>query len=152
MKRTLLALSLVTVAMTANAAVGVSVSIGEPGFYGQIDIGDMPRPEVIYPQPVLIERVPVGVVSEPLYLRVPPEQSRDWRRYCGGYHACGRPVYFVQDRWYREQYVPRYHERHYNDDRHEHHDHRDHEDHDHQGHDHDDHDHDHRDHDRHDDH
>jgi len=25
--------------------VGVSVNVGEPGFYGQINIGDVPRPQ-----------------------------------------------------------------------------------------------------------
>ena len=45
---------------TAHAAdVGVSVSIGQPGFYGRIDIGDYPYPppRVIYRQPRIVERV-----------------------------------------------------------------------------------------------
>ena len=38
--------------------VGVSVSIGQPGFYGRIDIGDYPYPppRVIYGQPRIVER------------------------------------------------------------------------------------------------
>jgi len=30
------------------ADVGISVSIGQPGFYGQLDIGEFPAPRVIY--------------------------------------------------------------------------------------------------------
>ena len=34
---------------TAQADAGASVSIGQPGFFGQIDIGDYyPRPQVLY--------------------------------------------------------------------------------------------------------
>ncbi len=105
----------VAVASAATAAlaadVGVSVSVGQPGFYGRIDIGGYPQPYLVYPQPMVIHR-PVGVVYEPLYLHVPPGHAKKWRHYCSSYHACGRPVYFVQDSWYNDVYVPHYHERH----------------------------------------
>ncbi|HEY9191797.1 MAG TPA: hypothetical protein VIO81_02890 [Methyloversatilis sp.] len=119
MKKILLSAALALSAVPALAAdVGVSISIGQPGFYGNIDIGDFPRPRLIYPQPVLI--VP-GVSYPPVYMHVPPGHAKNWRRYCGRYDACGRPVYFVQDRWYNEVYVPRYREReHYRDDRRDH--------------------------------
>lgn len=93
------------------ADVGVSISIGQPGFYGQLDIGDFPRPALLYPRPVIIEHVRPGYVAEPIYLRVPPGYARNWSRYCGRYSACGRPVYFVQDSWYNNVYAPRYRER-----------------------------------------
>lgn len=100
-------------AMPAFAAdVGVSISVGEPGFYGRIDIGDFPPPVLIYPQPVEILPPPPGMVRQPIYLRVPPGHAKNWRKYCYRYHACGQPVYFVQDRWYNDVYVPRYRERH----------------------------------------
>jgi hypothetical protein len=89
------------------ADVGVSISVGEPGFYGRLDIGNFPPPQLIYPRPIVIQPV-AGVVYEPIYLRVPPAHAGDWRRYCNAYGACGRPVYFVQDRWYNEVYVPHY--------------------------------------------
>lgn len=109
MKRILFASALVALASPALAAdVGVSVSIGQPGFYGQIDIGNTPRPQVIYAEPVIIQRVPVGVVRQPVYLHVPPGHAKNWSKHCYRYDACGRPVYFVQDRWYNEVYVPRY--------------------------------------------
>lgn len=109
MKRILFASALAALAAPTLAAdVGVSVSIGQPGFYGQIDIGNYPRPQVIYAEPVIIQRAPVGVVRQPVYLHVPPGHARDWSKHCYRYDACGRPVYFVQDRWYNEVYVPRY--------------------------------------------
>jgi hypothetical protein len=94
------------------ADVGVSVSIGHPGFYGRIEIGDYPYPPpvVIYPQPRIVERV--YVEREPIYLRVPPGHARNWRRYCYKYDACDERVYFVQDSWYRHEYVPIYREYH----------------------------------------
>jgi len=108
-----LAVMMTVVTVPAIAAdVGVSVQVGEPGFYGRIDIGTFPHPQVIYPQPVVIQPVPVGVVRSPIYLRVPPGHAKHWRKHCREYNACGQPVYFVQDRWYNEEYVLRYRESH----------------------------------------
>lgn len=92
--------------------VGVSISIGQPGFYGRIDIGDYPypQPRVIYQKPIIIHRH--AEVYEPIYLRVPPGHAKNWSRYCSRYHACGQPVYFVQDHWYHNEYAPIYRERH----------------------------------------
>lgn len=110
MKKYLLALAMLfTVPAVQAADVGVSVSIGQPGFYGQLDIGDYyPRPQVIYTQPRVVRVVPYEVRPAPLYLRVPPGHAKRWSRYCDRYNACDRPVYFVQDSWYNEVYVPRY--------------------------------------------
>jgi hypothetical protein len=100
------------VGMPASAAdVGVSVTVGQPGFYGRIDIGDFPRPVLVYPEPIIVR--PVGVAYEPIYLHVPPGHAKKWRSYCGQYNACGRPVYFVQDHWYNDVYVPEYRKRHH---------------------------------------
>lgn len=109
MKRWLFALLLTSFAVPALADVGVSINIGEPNFYGVINIGDFPQPRVVYARPVLVERV--AVVEQPLYLRVPPGHAKHWSRHCREYDACGRRVYFVQDRWYNDVYVPRYRER-----------------------------------------
>lgn len=106
-------LTLLFTGMVYAADVGVSVSVGQPGFYGQIDIGNFPRPQVIYAQPRIVHVVPYEVQPAPLYLRVPPGHYNHWDRYCDHYHACARPVYFVQDSWYNEVYVPRYREHHY---------------------------------------
>jgi len=111
MKRFLFAaLAAAAISPALAADVGVSVSVGQPGFYGRIDIGNYPQPVLVYPQPVIIHQA--GVESQPLYLHVPPGHARNWRKHCHRYNACGQPVYFVQDRWYNEVYVPRYREHH----------------------------------------
>lgn len=112
MKRFLIALAAVaSLSVPAGATdVGVSVSIGQPGFYGQLDIGGYPRPALIYSQPVMIERV--HVARPPLYLRVPPGHAKHWSKHCRSYNACRQPVYFVRDDWYQREYVPRYRDRH----------------------------------------
>lgn len=107
----LLGLSALAAATASAANVGVSVSIGDPNFYGAIDIGNYPPPQLVQPGPVVIAPV-VGVAPPPLYLHVPVEHYNNWRRYCGMYNACGRPVYFVHDTWYRNVYAPRYRNEH----------------------------------------
>lgn len=108
MKRVILFLALVALPVFA-ADVGVSISVGQPGFYGRIDIGNYPQPVLVYPQPVVIGRVPVN--RSPIYLNVPPGHAKNWRKHCRDYHACGERVYFVQNNWYEREYVPRYQER-----------------------------------------
>jgi hypothetical protein len=106
MKKTLGALVAalgLTTPMAQAADVGVSVQIGQPGFYGRIDIGRFPQPQVVYPQPIVIAPAPVTVVQAPLYLRVPPGHAKKWDKHCYRYNACNQPVYFVQDQWYQSQ-------------------------------------------------
>jgi hypothetical protein len=137
MKTKILAATLLALCTSAFATdVGVSVTVGQPGFYGRIDLGNMGPPPVVYEQPVIVQR-PVRFIEEPLYLRVPPGHQKNWRKHCGRYGACGRNVYFVRDEWYVNDYAPRYrrehghreyydrndrHDRHDRDDRREHHD------------------------------
>ncbi len=109
MKRLLIVAAFTVATTSALAAdVGVSVQVGQPGFYGRIDIGNFPPPQLVYPEPVIIQSVPVGVVRQPIYLHVPPGHAKDWRKHCRKYNACGQPVYFVQEDWYNNEYVPRY--------------------------------------------
>jgi len=89
----------------ASADIGVSVSVGQPGFYGRIDIGSAPRPAVIHAQPVIIHQPAVRVVQQPVYMRVPPGHAKHWAKHCGKYNACGQPVYFVQEQWYEQTYA-----------------------------------------------
>lgn len=112
MKRFLIAAAAAaTITTTALAAdVGVSISIGQPGFYGRIDIGDYPQPQVIYRRPIVIEQVPID--RPPIYLHVPPGHAKHWRKHCREYNACGERVFFVKDDWYSREYVPRYQEKH----------------------------------------
>lgn len=73
-----------------------------PGVFGQISIGSNPPPPVYNPQPIYVERVDPRAPI--VYMHVPDHERRDWRRYCGNYHACDRRVQFVQvderDRWW----------------------------------------------------
>ncbi|MDZ5459080.1 hypothetical protein [Azohydromonas lata] len=117
----LAAVSLLALGSAHATDVGVSVQISEPGVYGRVDIGRFPQPAVMVAQPVIVQQ-PAYVVAQPqpVYLWVPPGHQKKWRNYCGRYNACGVPVYFVQDRWYRDHVLPhrgeRY-ERHDRDDR-----------------------------------
>lgn len=115
MKKFIAALALVTagVAGPALADVGVSIRIGEPNFYGALEIGGY-QPRLLHSRPVIIQRG-YAYRAQPVYLRVPPGHSKDWRRYCGRYNACARPVYFVRDDWYRNEYAPRWRAQHAHD-------------------------------------
>ena len=108
MKRYLFAALLGAAAPAMATDVGVSISVGQPGFYGQIDIGNMPRPVVLYPQPVVIQPVRVVQPVQPIYLHVPPGHAKNWGKHCQKYNACSRPVYFVKEDWYDNAYVPHY--------------------------------------------
>ena len=109
MNRLLIAAALAAATVPALAAdVGVSVHVGQPGFYGRIDIGNFPPPRLLYPEPVIIQPVRADVVRQPIYLHVPAGHAKDWRKHCRKYNACGQPVYFVQEYWYNNVYVPRY--------------------------------------------
>lgn len=109
MKRFLFASLFSIAALAAPAAfagdVGVSISVGQPGFYGRIDVGNT-RPQVIYAEPVVVERV--YAPPPPVYLRVPVAHHRHWSRHCRAYGACGRPVYFVREDWYTRTYQRAY--------------------------------------------
>lgn len=113
MKRLMIAAVIVAATFTPQvfaADVGVSVSIGQPDFYGRLDIGGYPQPQVIYRQPIMVEPVPMD--REPVYLHVPPGHAKHWSKHCREYNACGERVYFVQDNWYNREYIPRYQEQH----------------------------------------
>lgn len=105
------ALFAAAVAPAFAADVGLSLSIGQPGFYGQINIGNSyPQPQVIFQEPVVIEHR--AVYGAPIYLRVPPGHEKHWDKHCREYNACGQRVYFVRDDWYENSYAPKYRESH----------------------------------------
>jgi hypothetical protein len=117
MKRFLFTVVIILFAVSAQAAdVGVSVSVGQPGFYGRIDIGNFPKPELIYARPVVVHSAPVGVIHQPIYMHVPPGHEKKWSKHCNKYNACGRPVYFVRDSWYNDVYVPHHQARYAKED------------------------------------
>lgn len=86
-----------------------SVNLGDPGYFGRIDIGNDLRPRLIYDEPRIIERSSGG---RPLYLHVPPGHAKDWGKHCKHYNACARPVYFVDNGWYEKTYAPAYRSKH----------------------------------------
>jgi len=105
MKRLLCATAAAAMSASALATdVGVAVSVGQPGFYGRIEIGSLPPPQLVNAQPIVVQRV-AGVAPTPIYLHVPPGHAKNWRKHCAHYNACGQPVYFVQDSWYNNVYV-----------------------------------------------
>jgi hypothetical protein len=131
MKRLLIPLALViplallaaTISAPAlSADVGVAITIGHPGFYGLIEMSGYERPPLLYSRPITIQRVRRGPAVQPIYLNVPRNHAKNWRRYCGRYQACNRPVYFVRNDWYSNVYAPQYREQHRNDRRDERHD------------------------------
>ncbi|WP_457325823.1 hypothetical protein [Roseateles sp. P5_E11] len=106
MKKILPLITLLLIAGAAQATdVGVSVQIGQPGFYGRIDIGQTAPPPVVLREPVWVQRRPVHV--EPVYMRIPPGHQKHWDKHCAKYNACGMPVYFVREDWYQERYERR---------------------------------------------
>lgn len=113
MKKLIAALALTAAAAAPAFAgnVGVSITVGEPGFYGQIDIGGYGRPALIYSEPVVMGSRYRSYA--PVYIRAPRDHYRNWSRYCGRYDACSRPTYFVRDQWYSNVYAPRHRQNHH---------------------------------------
>lgn len=99
MKRLLALLSTVIITATGHAQ-----SMGQPGFYGRIEIGNAPQP------PLLISNAVMGnpgvYTGEPIYMHVPPAHAYGWSRHCQLYGACDWLVYFVDNDWYANVYVP----------------------------------------------
>jgi hypothetical protein len=90
-----------------------NTGLGQPGYYGRLDTRGYSQPQVLYRQPILVNRG--AVVRPPIYMRVPPNHYRDWNKHCRDYNACGERVYFVQDNWYKREYAQPYQQ--YNDNR-----------------------------------
>jgi len=121
MYRFLLAVLLLFVSPFLSASdLGASTNVGQPGFYGQINLGNhYPSPRLIYPDPVVAMPQTVPVPQQPIYLHVPPGHAKKWSKHCHRYNACHSPAYFVQQDWYNDVYVPQYANQHrHPDDRH----------------------------------
>jgi len=75
MKGLLFAAAVLAAASTSALAadVALSVSIGQPGFYGHLDIGGYPQPQLIYRQPIIVEQAAPS--RRPIYLNVPPPRQ-----------------------------------------------------------------------------
>lgn len=102
----LLTLAAAAAVLPAQAAtnIGVTIGINAPGQYGRIDIDNYPRPVPMLHAPVVYAPTPVAQYQRPIYLYVPQAHQSNWGRYCGGYGACGQPVYFVPETYVRDEY------------------------------------------------
>ncbi len=81
MKSLILAAALAAASFPALAQTNVSINIGQPGFYGRIDIGNYGPPPVYMAQPIIVERHYRSNV-QPVYLRVPPGHRKNWKKHC----------------------------------------------------------------------
>jgi len=90
--------------LIAHSQDGAAPSMGQPGFYGRIEIGDYQQPPLLFSNAVMGNP---GVFSgQPLYMHVPPEHAYHWSSHCQRYGACDWMVYFVDNGWYNTVYVP----------------------------------------------
>jgi hypothetical protein len=83
-----------------------SNSQATPGVYGRVDVVSKQNPPLVYEQAMFIERPDTAGRVEPLYLHVPPEHAKNWKKYCAQYQACKQPVYFVKSAEYEPGYEP----------------------------------------------
>ena len=102
----LIALHTVPSASASDLDLNVILS-GEvrPGVYGQVQLGNAPRPAVVYERPRVVVVDRHYEHEAPIYLHVPPSHARHWDRHCHDYHSCGRRVYFVRSQEYEPAYV-----------------------------------------------
>lgn len=100
---------LLAAAVFPALSIGATLTAGQSGYYGRIDIGDVPHPDLISPQPIVIK--PVSGLTRPVYLHVPPGHAKDWAKHCAKYNACGEQVFFVRTQWYESVYVPHHRQR-----------------------------------------
>lgn len=96
----LLAIS-VSLPSHAGVHVNVNVGIGTPGYYGVLPIQGV-TPSLWNANPIVA--IGAALAGAPIYLTVPDNHRRHWRRYCAEYGACGVPVYFVKRSWYNKHY------------------------------------------------
>lgn len=72
-----------------------------PGYYGVLPIQGV-TPSLWNANPIVA--IGAALAGAPIYLTVPDNHRRHWRRYCAEYGACGVPVYFVKRSWYNKHY------------------------------------------------
>lgn len=128
MKKLLLPLCGLALLHTTNlyaGDLGINVILSgeiKPGVYGQVELGNTPRPPVVYERPRVIVVDQRYEKLEPIYLHVPPGHARHWEKHCREYNACERRVYFVRSEEYEPDYeYRRDHERRDDDDHRENH-------------------------------
>src|SRR5260370_28060 len=62
MNRLLIGAALAVLTVPAFATdVRVTVNVGDPGYYGPIEVGGFPQPRLLYPQPLIVHPTPFRV-------------------------------------------------------------------------------------------
>jgi len=92
-------------ALCLGAGAAFAGPFAESNFFGRVDLGTLPRPEVVNTQPVLVQAA-AGSAAQPIYMHVRPAHIERWSSHCQTYGACGTPVHFVTETWYRQVYLP----------------------------------------------
>jgi hypothetical protein len=105
-----------TLVMVAGSQIAAADGIGTraaastpatPGVYGRLDVDSKQLPPLVYEQPMFIEAPETAGKVAPLYVHVPPEHAKNWKKYCAKYQACKQPVYFVKSAEYEPGYDPK---------------------------------------------
>jgi len=81
----------------------------KPGVYGRVAMTSTPaaaKPALVYSQPMMVDNPETTGVIEPVYLHVPPEHAKNWKKNCAKYEACNKPVFFIKSAEYEPGYVP----------------------------------------------
>jgi len=120
MRRPLITAAILLVAACGLARAASWTVVAQPGDAGRVAIGGyVEAPRVYVPQPLVaftdrygrtVEEYvdpAFGTEQMPVYLWVPEAQRLHWAESCRDYGACGVPVYFVEDRWYRDNVLRR---------------------------------------------
>ena len=107
-KATVAAFVLATVAPLAAVADKAETITGEvtPGVYGRVDTAKHPNPKLVYEHAMFIEAPTDGGKVQPIYLHVPPDHAKNWKKHCKAYDACKTPVFFVKSAEYEPGYQP----------------------------------------------
>jgi hypothetical protein len=106
-----------TIVVVAGVQIAAADSIGSaraassttatPGVYGRLDVDSKQSPPLVYEQAMFIEAPETAGKVQPVYLHVPPEHAKNWKKHCAKYQACKQPVYFVKSAEYEPGYDPK---------------------------------------------
>jgi hypothetical protein len=105
-----------TLVMVAGSQIAAADGIGTraaasapatPGVYGRLDVDSKQNPPLVFEHAMFIEAPETAGKVAPLYLHVPPEHAKNWKKHCAKYQACKQPVYFVKSAEYEPGYDPK---------------------------------------------
>jgi len=84
-----------------------------PGIYGRVAMASTAtaaattvKPPLVYSQAMLVDAPSATGAVEPVYLHVPPDHAKNWKKYCAKYDACNKPVFFIKSAEYEPGYQP----------------------------------------------